>query len=170
MTPSQLSTAYDRVAKAHQLPALKPARCQIETQVLSEPSDGFTQLQGQAPQQGWLQFQSRVVAFTAGELPQPAPDWGVLLAAEVVDADGRSIHLRQSGDSGWLLVVCIPDNQTTAEITPANGLVLADEVTQLATDQALGSLRYRRYWQLDPETGATPAFAAFIGFGPTEEH
>lgn len=166
MTPSELSTAYARVRKAHGLPALEPARCQIETHALNDPSDALAELQRQAPQQGWLQFQSRVVAFTAGALPQPAPDWGVLLAAEAVDADGRSIHLRQTGAGGWLLVVCVPNGDASAP----NGLVLADDVTQLSVAKAPGPLCYRRYWTLDLETGATPAFAAFIGFGLTEEH
>jgi len=124
-------------------------------------------LQRHAPQQGWLQFQSHVLAFTAGDLPQPAPDWGVLLAAEAVDPNGCSIHLRQSGSGGWLFTVCTPAREATAETD--TDLALADEVTLMATDKAPGPLHYRRYWQLDPETGAAPAFAAFIGFGPTED-
>ncbi len=165
MTPLELSRAYARVAGRHDLPSLTPAGCDIQTRELGDPDSAFSELRRQAPREGWLQFQSQVAAFSAGELPQPAPDWGVLLAAEAVDANGRSTHLRQSGAGNWLLVHCSPK----ADAPGTNGLVLTDEVRLLATDKAPGPLLYRRYWRLDPETGATPAFAAFIGFGPKEE-
>jgi hypothetical protein len=162
MTPAQFSQAYARVAMAHGLPALEPARCHVQTQMMSEPAQILMELRQRQLQQGWLQFQSQVTTFIAGAVPEPAPDWGVLLAAEAVDAAGRSIHLRQHGTGGWLLTVCTPADDTSAEVE--DDLVLADEVTQLPTDRAPGPLRYRRYWSLDPATGSIPRFAAFIGF------
>lgn len=168
MTPLDFSNAYAAVAKAHGLPALAPARCRIQTRLLGDPENALTELQGHEPQQGWLQFQSHVVVFVAGDPPQPSSDWGLLLAAETVDASGRSIHLRQTGAGGWVLVVCSPLNGAAG--AGADDLVLADQVTQLATGKAPGPLRYRRYWRLDPDIGATPAFAAFIGFDRTEDY
>ncbi len=51
------------------------------------------------PQQGWLCFQSAVVPFKKGELP----DKGTILYGEVKDKKHQALHIQQNGNGGWLL-------------------------------------------------------------------
>lgn len=166
MIIEDLSNAYGRVARAHGLPKMVPARCRIETRHFEDAASALAAWQSFQSREGWLQFQSHVTIFERSEPPQPSDDWGVLLAAESVDADGRSMSLRHTGGDGWVSVLCTPLDDTA---TPSvDDLVIADLCSILGTGKTPGKLRYRRYWSLDPDTGAAPAFAAFLGFDRTE--
>lgn len=168
MNIPQLASAYQRVASRHHLPAMTVGGLVITSPPPMDTAMAWTELQAFAPLAGWLQFQSKVVAFTGGALPQPAPEWGSLLDAACHDAAGRSIQCRSLGAGQIALVTATP---TSGE---ENGVTyLVDEVRHLATGKVPGaSLRYRRYWRPDPdnpEPGVVPCFVAFQGFAPQEE-
>jgi hypothetical protein len=158
MNLEELAEAYGRIAGRHALPRVSPAHLRVSRQSLDNPQAAWTALQAVAPLEGWLQFQSIVQCFSGRALPKPEPDWGLLLAAEAVDGEGRSHLIRQDGSGGMVLVTCDPNADEGGETW------LADEVEQLAAGKAPGRLRYRRYWRRDPEMGLAPALAAFIGF------
>lgn len=106
--------------------------------------------------EGWLQCQSRQLAFRSGA-PEIDAEWGALLAAEGVDAQGRSIRLARNGQSLWVLIWTEHD---------AQGDDAWDEVRHLASAQEFGALVYRRYWRADPEVGMRIHAAHFFGFEP----
>lgn len=161
MNLEALAEAYGRIPGRHALPVMFSAQMTTSRQTLSSPEDAWAALQGLAPLEGWLQFQSIVQCFAGGALPEAKPDWGLLLAAEAVDREGRSHFIRQDGLGGLILVTYDPRPTKGAEAW------LADEVEQLATAKAPGRLCYRRYWRRDPDMGLVPAIAAFIGFTRT---
>ena len=107
------------------------------------------------PVQGWLCYQSRVAVFTDGNPARPDEQTGCILYGECVDANGQSLHIRQDGNGEWVVVNF--SYQDGAEH-------LVDEVSLIAARNELGSLKYRRYWQLDPEYGVRQIAACFTGF------
>ena len=141
------------------------ARLSIATTQHLDPAVAWAQLQALAPLAGWLQFQSKVVTFAGGALPEPLPAWGVLLDAACHDAAGRRILLRSLGAGQLALVIALPEiGETNSEV------MLVDDHHHLATGKAPGhKLCYRRYWRIDPDRGAVPYFAAFQGFASKEE-
>lgn len=176
MNPAELLAAYSQLAKKHDLPRMEPAKPSIVLRATFSPgptvhgspdSDGWEWLRSVSPQEGWLQFQSHVAVFTDGELPEPAEDWGLLLAAEAVLPDGRSLLLRPDGQGGLRAVVVAPDADARDEAPFAE---FEDVVSHRATDRAGVSktLRYTRYWRADPDRGVVPVLAAFQGFGREE--
>jgi hypothetical protein len=179
MNLAELLTAYNQVAREHELQPMSLARLTLSTRdaLLPGPApqggvaeDAWQWLRGLAPREGWLQFQSRVEAFAGGELPAPADDWGVLLAAEALLSDGRSLLLRPDG-RGTLRATLIEATATEAS-SPTSGAVLTDRVHHRATGRVPGAARalgYSRYWRMDPERGPAPFLAAFDGFGSPEE-
>lgn len=158
MNLDQLAAAYARLSDALALPAMSVRQLHREPRPLPDPAAAWQALTALNPRCGWLQFQSAVCCFAAGEVPQPEADWGGLLAAEAVDGQGRSLLVRQDGRGGLLLVVASDGDTDGAEP------MLADEVKLLATGRAPGRLHYRRYWQPQGAAGLVPVFAAFIGF------
>lgn len=167
MNPAQLMKAYALIAKKHGLTSMEQAGCSVSRKEFSDPIEAWRELQKFSPQQGWIQFQSQVTAFQNAQLPEPDDDWGCVLAAETVDAQGRAMHLRQSPAGGWHLYLMTPRDAADA----ATGEVyLVDEVKHLASKKAFGGrLRHRRYWRMDADSGATPAFAVFQGFVAKED-
>lgn len=162
MTPQQLAMAYARVAQRKCLPEMRLATLAIQRRDIADPAEAWADFRDLAPREGWVQFQSKVVVFTGIALPELDPAWGFLLAAEGVDAQGRSIALRQGPQGAPLLVIATPK-------APGAETYLVDEVTHLGTGAAPGPLRYRRYWSTTGDMGPVPVFAAFIGFGPKED-
>lgn len=164
MNLATLSDAYARVAKRHGgLPEMALGKLAVSPPETLTPASAWDALKALNPVAGWLQFQSCVVCFEQGRMPEPESDWGVLLAAEAADGQGRSYLLRQDGSGALLLIAATPGSIDGTEE------FLTDEVRQLATGKAPGRLRYRRYWRRDPEIGLVPAFAAFLGFARTED-
>lgn len=115
-------------------------------------------LQALGPRQGWLQFQSLQLSFTDG-LPEAHPEWGALLRAEAVTAQGDSLAVHRLGADRW--------NLLRFEHLP-QGELLCDSVQHLGHNPALGALRYRRYWRPDTELGPVQITACFIGFEPND--
>jgi hypothetical protein len=156
MNVEELLNAYRRVAeRGNRLPEMDSADVEMSCECLHSAVGAWESIVAFAPVAGWLGCQSQNRAFTA--TPPPAPDTttGVLLYAECVNSDGYSLHLRYNGAGAWLLTRFTPHQGNT---------YLCDTVKLIATDSNLGSLRYRRYWQLDPQHGAEPFTACFIGF------
>lgn len=162
---TELGVAYAEVARKHGLPPMAPVALQVETHDLADPEGAWRALAERKPVEGWLLFQSHIAVFGSGSLPKPDPDWGCLLAAEVIDGNGHSIHVRQSETGGLRLVIAKPAD-VAADV---NEVFLTDHVRYLATDKAPGSLCYRRYWRIDPAMGVVSVFAGFQGFARQED-
>lgn len=148
--------AYNRIARNRRfkLPKIDRSGLVIETNRLSEPADVWPALAAHAPTQGWLQSQSAQMAFDDG-LPEPATEWGLLLAAEAVISYDLSISLSLDGAGGWTLISYRKE---------AAGDLLHDVVTQPAYDRRNGVLRYRRWWRRDDQQGYLQVAACFIGY------
>lgn len=177
MNPTELLAAYSDVARKHDLPSMERAAVSVALRATLAPGpaqggeeDAWTFLRGLAPREGWLQFQSHIAAFAGGELPEPAEDWGVLLAAEAVLPDGRSLTLRPDGRGALRATLIARASGEGAGDVPV--AVLADRVRHRATGRVPGAdktLCYTRYWQTDPERGLVPVLTTFEGFGNPEE-
>jgi hypothetical protein len=162
MKIEQLCEAYNRIARQNRQYGLQTMECSdltVTTEDLPTPEAAWTRVQALKPVAGWLQFQSWVKTFKDGQLPDPQPEWGSLLDAELIDAAGHSIRLRTVSPAALRLVIAQPRSPGEE-----SGPYLSDTVRQLGTGKAAGDLKYRRYWQLDPDRGAVPVFAAFQGF------
>lgn len=156
-----LLAAYGRLCRApvgKDLPAMLLGNLHREVRTYTEPVEAWSSLTANSPIEGWLQFQSHQAAFRDG-LPDPPAGWGAFLTAEAVCADGSALTLRRSPTAQWVLVISRHS---------APGPLLCDEVAHLTHDRKLGSLRYRRYWRLDPDLGAVQHAACFVGFGAQE--
>ena len=162
----QLTTtleAYQRLRTrviGSNLTEMEIAALHLETHHEPTPAAAWEALVSWQPQQGWLQFQSHTVAFDAAKLPEPEANWGLLLDAEAVDAQGRSLTLRTVSPGMVQRVIAQP--------LPAGGGeqdYLTDQVYQLATKKT-GHIKlcYRRYWRQDEFDGLLPFFVAFQGF------
>lgn len=157
---AKLCAAYAEVARKHALPPMALAALHGETHDFSDLEVAWEALRDRKPAEGWLQFQSHIAVFESGWLPQPDPDWGYLLAAEARNADGRSIHVRQSETGGLRLTIATP----LVAAGDAENVFLTDDIRHLATDKAPGLLCHRRYWRVESAMGVAPVFAAFQGF------
>ena len=124
-----------------------------------EPEPCFTpekveaQVNAFEPIQGWLCFQSKIEHFCKG---QTMPYTGILLYGEVVNAAGKSLHIREDGQGGWILT-------TFTETEGDKYLVETKEFLgekKLAPDK----LCYRVYWQCHEKHGYHQFAARFIGF------
>ena len=158
-TTAQLLTAYQalrRTQAGSELPPMQSAGLQQQHHRHDQPAALWAAFMAHAPVQGWLQFQSHQLVFV-DSLPDPAPEWGALLQAEAVTADGLSLSAHRPPAGGWVLVESRHLEQ---------GDLLCDTVQHLTHDARLGKLSYRRYWQLDPKLGALQTAASFTGFDP----
>ena len=124
---------------------------------------------------GWLAGLSaeQGLLWRAGAAPVIFADWsevdraGVPLRAELVIGDGVSARLRYAGEATWVqtLVVEEPAPSFTGERRAA----AAEDIELLSADKRFTTLRYRRYWTVEPD-GASRVFAhRYLGAtgGPT---
>lgn len=149
---------YRRIARSNGLPKMAQGGCNMETKVLNRGDDVWKALLNAEPEAGWIQCQSHQMSFTRGAFPKNQDKWGMLLAAEVVTADGKSLHLLSRGGKWYL----------TTFAHEARGELLFDHVQQrLHTG---GMLNYRRYWRTDPEQGCIQTCACLIGIDEFEPH
>lgn len=156
MNVETLLNVYRQVIECgNKLPQMSSADFKISSERLPSAMRAWESMVAFAPVAGWLGFQSKNQWFIGPMPPVPDAAAGVLLYAECVNGDQHSLHVRYNGADAWLLT----------RFTPRQGdAYLCDTVKLLATDPTLGSLRYRRYWRLDPQHGAEPCAACFIGF------
>lgn len=166
MNLQHIADTWSGLAQEQRLPRLQTARLRRESRPIQDPETAWESFLSYQPREGWVQFQSQVIAFNAATPRAQHTDWGLLLAAEAVTSDGRSLLVRQDGSGGLLLVIANPGACDGAKE------FLADQVSQLATGhvaqlQGVASparLHYRRYWDHDELLGFVPVFAAFLGF------
>ncbi len=161
MNAQILLELYSTVAKGeNRLPEMEDQTFTLKAILLEPPlasvEEAYKALEDFSPTQGWVGFQSANRCFTAGDLPPMDNETGKLLAAEAVNAKGESLHIRYDGAGRWFV---------THYIAEAGDDCLAETVAHIANDKKLGKLRYRRFWRIDPEHGAEPYAACFIGFG-----
>lgn len=156
--------AYEQFSHRQKLRPMEVSGLRLDSRHLDTPEAGWTAFTACHPLEGWLQFQSKTLAFVAGELPEPQTDWGWLLEAEARDSAGRSLLIRTLSPGQLRLVIAEPQTAGTSESD-----YLTDEVRHWATGKVLEKancryLRYRRYWRQDEFDGLLPCFAAFQGF------
>lgn len=145
---------YSLLAELLDLPELRQGGCLQDLEVIHDFDALWKHLEVLWPVQGWLQFQSRQLAFHDG-LPALESAWGMLLSAEAVLPEGESLRLGLGTAGGWSI----------SRLTHlAEGDGLCDEVRHVAHDPNTGHLRYRRYWRIDEDQGAVQEHACFIGF------
>lgn len=169
MTIDELLAAYEQIREAHDLPKMFLGQVEIKpTEVQADPLDPATGsdrlagiIQSFGPTQGWLCYQSAVIAFPPGGLPKPDPALGLLLSGELANADQESLHIRQDGRGGWRVT----------RFTPGQGKTfLVDDQAFIAHTANSGDrtqphrLCYRRYWTTDDDHGVHQTAACFIGF------
>lgn len=108
---------------------------QIEPQELQTPAEVQQALVHFAPDQGWIQTTNQVLPgdqFARIHTP--------VLSAEVV-RDSRSLHIRQNGQGGWLLV--------TMETIDGDGLIMEHPVFGR---KPFKTLTYHVGWRLEETT------------------
>ncbi len=146
--------AYRKIAERHSLPALQQGGYGSEIMRFSSPDALWQSVLALAPNQGWLQFQSRQLHFH-NKLPLQENNWGFLLCAEMITVNNLSLAINPDGAGGWCLAQYRHQD---------SGNLLYDELHQLAHAPKTGSLRYRRYWRYDTKQGYLQDCACFMGF------
>lgn len=155
---AQLADAREKMPT---LPAMDPETYDLEIRPEDAPAGSaeaaLARLAEFKPLQGWVGFQSANRLIDERGVPNMNEQTGVLLAAEVCNAEGASMHIRYDGAGGWRVTEYRPS---------LGGPYLADILTHVAHKAPLGDyLRYRRFWRIDPAQGAQVHAACFIGFG-----
>ena len=113
------------------------------------------------PQQGWLQYQSRIVVIATEDTPwqEKGAGQGRLLDAELCRDGGRSLHLRTL--PGGMMIV----TEMQREEGDGEAAMLVETVYQLATGKCSARyLQYDRYWKRDEEIGMVATAVVFRGF------
>ncbi len=144
---------YNQIAQQHQLPPMTACGCDIETREHRDAAAAWQALVSAEPMAGWFQCQSAQQSFI-GALPAHQPDWGALLAAEVVATDDCSLHVEYHSGV-W---------RETRYRHRDDGELLCDELSQYLHNG--GRLKYRRYWRQDPEQGWVQSHACLIAVEP----
>jgi hypothetical protein len=140
-----------------------PQKLELCELKLTEQSIPYTQLeQVQAeitkfePEQGWLCFQSDVEYFCKGEaIPTSS---GILLYGEVSKSESEeSLHIREDGQSGWILTHFI---ETEGDRYLKEKQLFLGEGKNLTPEK----LHYHVYWQYNKEHGYHQYAARFVEF------
>lgn len=146
-------TAYQALAGKHALPALERAGLDQRSWVETGAEAVIRQLTEFAPRQGWIQSASELVRFTApGEF---VPGTGPIVAAECVNDDGESLHIRYTADT-WRCV--------RARRDPAGSNLLVETRRYLSEPAELGGIVYEVFLAYSEADGWHPHFARFAGF------
>ncbi len=140
------------------LPTLEKQTYQLDvkTERLASVDAIYAKLDGFNPVSGWLSYQSGNQHFMNQPLELKS-DYGVLLNAEMVDANNTALHVRYDSNGQWIV---------TQYSYREGGDYLADRVQHFASFDKDGktTLDYLRFWALG-DLGVNPVFACFVGFG-----
>jgi hypothetical protein len=161
--------AYKRLSGKLDLPELEARRVMCETQIFGEEGAVLDKIKAFAPDEGWLRYQSELVAVEAGaeaDAWKPRNDSaGRLLYGELVKVDdSQSLAVRPLGDR-WR-VVTITEGSGNQQYLAEQVAFLRDVPGIRRTPPAAGkeALRYVVYWAVDAR-GSRPALSRFTGFG-----
>lgn len=153
MNATELLALYSKVPD---LPPMQLYSLSITPERINSVVKVYEQLVDFQSTQGWTGFRSANHFFTDGQILVMDGETGPLLAAEAVNANGDSLHIRYDGAGKWIV---------TRYATVKGNDFLADSVEHIARiDTKLGKLRYRRFWRIGQKHGAEPFAACFIGF------
>lgn len=163
MNAREVLEAYNRVLDRQQggrggehLSHMEIGSIAITTDRISDHKHVLRLINEFEPAEGWIGFQSKNSLFKDGKLSEPDEAFGLPLSAECFNPDRGSLHVRQDGAGSWIV----------ARYRPADGDdCLFDNVSFIATDAAIGRLRYLRYWRIDTKNGVEPFAVCFVGFG-----
>lgn len=139
------------------LPALEKQTYQLDVNPkLASIEEVYAKLGRFNPVSGWIGYQSGNQHFIRQSLELKS-DYGVLLNAEMVNADNTALHVRYDGNGQWIV---------TQYTYREGGKYLADRVQHIASFDKDGktTLDYLRFWTLG-DLGVNPVFACFVGFG-----
>jgi len=136
------------------LSQLKSCSLHLEPKHCSAPQKVLEELDIFLPEQGWLCFQNKVKYFRKKD--KIPTDSTILLYGEVVNSDGKSLHIREDGQGGWILTYFTETKGK--EYLVENQSFLGEN--KLAPKQ----LYYRVYWQYDNKQGYRQVAARFTGF------
>jgi hypothetical protein len=140
------------------LPTLETATysLKLESKTLDSLAEVYAEMDHLAPVAGWIGYQSGNQHFNKQPLAIKT-DYGVLLNAEMTNGHGASLHVRNNGRGGWIV---------THYHYKAGSEYLADRVEHIASHDALGKVKYLRFWQqTENGLGLNPVFACFTSFG-----
>ena len=161
MTAQELITAYGQLLVGFEKKLLpigdEACGLKVDPQRYTDHAKVWEAVSAFNASAGWLGFQSENRYFTSVSVPGRSKDSGQLLHAEMVNAQGASLHIRYVGPH-WLLTTYTPE-QGDAYVT--------DERQHLSRAESGPALCYRRYWRLDGAQGPVVAFCCFIGFAQT---
>lgn len=142
-----------------------PARVVVKTVVLRAEADVRRALI-ECGGDGWVCGRSETPSRWRGRLPA-----STILSAEVVNADGQSVHVRYSGDR-WLVTTIAETDRDDA----ATECVAFDEAVLSSLDRPKGRprprLTYRTYWKTVEVDGVPvwrPWVSRFTGWQGIEE-
>ena len=157
--------AYKRLSRTLGLPELEARRVMCETQTFDKEEAVLDNIKAFAPDEGWLRYQSELVAVETLAWKPRNDNAGRLLYGELVNVnDSRSMAVRPLGDR-WR-VVTITEGSGDQEYLAEQVAFLRDVPGIQGTPPAAGkeALRYVVYWAVDAD-GSRPALSRFTGFG-----
>jgi len=172
MTPAALLSIVkkNRLLGAEE-PRFDICSLNIDPESCAAPEAVREALQDFDPEEGWLCFQSALKRFLKGEL---LPDAGVILYGEVKGKDGRSLHIQQDGEGGWVLTYY--HEQSGGDTHLAEDVFLIAEAYPDDPKNTRYDLKYRVYWgdsdygkKDDDGQGWRQIAAAFFGFEKIEQ-
>jgi len=169
MQTEKILSAYAAIAAKFELPEMQAMQLTLTVERFEAHQALYRMIDTFSPTQGWLCFQSAVRYVIANQSPFLAASLdGILLNAELVNAAGNSLHVRQLGQT-WATVIYAPTQSTGANEAgenPAAESFLVDRLAFLAADPMQGVVCYQRLWQQREVVGIAPVAARFIGFQP----
>jgi hypothetical protein len=146
----KLKSALDKVLDLAALGMCQYAEPQHTGFGFNEYTTFIKHLEEAQPQQGWLVFQSKSIAFTdpaniKDALSKNKPH-GYLLYGEFIQDENNSIHIRQDGSGGWIVTRYTEDS---GEIEAFVETVKLISIHHGDKNPEFTRLKYRVYWQLE---------------------
>lgn len=153
--------ALRAIASDAKLPELesKAYDLSVKTETLKEVEAVYAALDNFNPSSGWIDYQSGKQSFLKPPL-EINTSYDMLLNAEMANGSNASLHVRYSGQGGWLV--------THYDYNSEGDDYLADTVKHFASFDKDGKtrLQYLRFWKIQEGVlGVSPVFACFTGFG-----
>lgn len=180
---NQVLTAYERIRStfdrgdvSRQVPLprmdLVRFRCRRETPDPTTPQAVIQAVTDFTPSQGWLCLQSKVLILDCAEdLEQGNPNDGVILSGELVRGANHSLHIRQNGQGGWILLY-IDEGEGDQEGLVHNARLLGNQhyLATVGENARAGVLCYRVYWTHEHEHGWRQSLSRLCGMYRHADH
>lgn len=166
---AKVRSAFDDGDASQRVPLPRMARVRFrsrrETPDPTTPQAVIQAVMDFAPSQGWLCFQSQLLVLDRTEdLERRAPHAGAILSGELIRGADHSLHIRQNGRGGWILLY-IDEGEGDQEGLVHNARLLGNQHYPATVGESSrpGVLCYRVYWKHDPEQGWCQALSRLCG-------